>query len=436
MKRYIYLLLLLVLFPMAVKANYIGDFYQTINVSLNCSECIDKSTKEIKLQLFANGEAVQDAVITLSNDNNFEDSFEDLPLFEDDGVTEIKYEVKFFEDGEYRSFSKNDVTYEKEKVSGWVSVLPEDLQKDHEYVLLTDNWNYELNGKDPYILVGGATFHQYIDVFPEYNLVNGKKAYFMLDGEPEDKALLRIETPSKDVEYYNDIYEDYILLRNLDLDKSLTLKAKDGHESYSFMLSSRDGYQADEETTYINRVKIEPIEDELSRFYITSEMVWSEDYTSKKWVGIGSMVELKAQRKAEYGAHFIAFEYLDDVEVEHVYNIVINKDLCKALEDNRKIALSDSFDVLGVFKDIDSLEGIDFDVLDPSILKIVDGKIIPLKIGETDISFKYAFTTYTLHVSVYDDPNSNPNTRAGAIVSAVVIAIISGISLVVVSRKK
>ena len=165
-------------------------------------------------------------------------------------------------------------------------------------------------------------------------------------------------------------------------------------------------------------------------------MLLLKDYTSKKWVGIGSMVELKAQRKAEYGAHFIAFEYLDDVEVEHVYNMVINKDLCKALEDNRKIALSDSFDVLGVFKDIDSLEGIDFDVLDPSILKIVDGKIIPLKIGETDISFKYAFTKYTLHVSVYDDPSSNPNTRVGAIISAVVIAIISGISLIVVSRKK
>ena len=434
MKRYIYLLLLLVLFPMAVKANHIGDFYQTINVSLNCSECVDKSTKEIKLQLFANGEAVQDAVITLNNDNNFEDAFEDLPLFEDDGVTEIKYEVKFFEDGEYRSFSKNDVTYEKEKVSGWVSVQPEDIKPGNDYVLFTDNWYYEYNDREPYILVDGDLYHQYVYAEPEYNLINGKKSYFMLEDEPNPKTIWHFEKLSEDDELYEYYKDNWVLTNYNDLNLVLSGYMGDGSNSYFYKVSNNNGLA--EGKSYANKVTITPIEDELSRFRIHSRIYWSEDHLTTLYLGIGHAVEVKAQREEEYAAHFIAFEYLDDVEVEHVYNIVINKDLCKALEDNRKIALSDSFDVLGVFKDIDSLEGIDFDVLDPSILKIVDGKIIPLKIGATDISFKYAFTTYTLHVSVYDDPNSNPNTRAGAIISAVVIAIISGISLVVVSRKK
>ncbi len=434
MKKYIYLLLLLVLFPMAVRANYIGDFYQTINVSLNCNECVDKDSKEIKLQLFANGEAVEDAVMILNKDNDFKGSFDDLLMFEDDGVTEIKYEVKFFEDGKYRSFSKNDISYEKDSFTGWVSVSPEDIKPGNDYVLLTDNWYYEYNDRDPYILVDGDLYHQYVDVYPEYVIIDGKKSYYTLDNEPLSNTIWHIEKLPEDDELY-DIYEGYWMLSNYDgLNLVLSGYMGAGSNSYYYKVSNNNGLA--EGKSYANRVAINPIENELSRFTISSKIYWSEDHLTTMYFGIGHMVEAKAQREEEYAAHFIAFEYVENAEAEFVYNMTINKDLCKNLEDNRKIALSDSFDVLGVFKDIDSLEGIDFNVLDPSVLKIVDGKIVPLKIGETDISFKHAFTTYTLHVSVYDDPSKNPNTRVGAIISAVVIAVISGISLVVVSRKK
>ncbi len=432
MKKYIFLLLLLVLFPMAVKANHIGDFYQTINVSLNCDDCIDKSTKEIKLQLFANGEAVEDGIIVLKNGNDFEDAFEDLPMFEEDGVTEIEYEVKFFEDGEYKSFSKNDVSYEKEKISGWVSVSPKDIKPGNDYVLFTDNWYYEYNDRDSYILVDGDLYHQYVYAYPEYNLVNGKKSYFMLDDEPEDKTIWHFEKLSEDDELY-EYYKDYWVLSNYnDLNLVLSGYMGDGYNSYFYKVSNNNGLA--DGKSYANRVAITPIEDELSRFKIHSNIYWSEDHLTTLYLGIGHFVEVKAQKEEDYAAHLIAFQYLDDVEVEHVYNMVINREICKSLEDYRRIALSDSFDVLGVFKDIDSLEGIDFDVLDPSVLKIVDGKIIPLKIGETDISFKYAFTAYTIHVSVYDIPN--PNTRVGIIVLIVLTAIVSGILLIVFSRKK
>lgn len=41
------------------------------------------------------------------------------------------------------------------------------------------------------------------------------------------------------------------------------------------------------------------------------------------------MVEAKAQKESDYAAHFLAFEYLEDEEVEIVYDVAITKVLCE-----------------------------------------------------------------------------------------------------------
>ena len=140
------------------------------------------------------------------------------------------------------------------------------------------------------------------------------------------------------------------------------------------------------------------------------------------------------QKEQEYAAHFIAFKYYEEVEEEQVYNVHINKEICKNLADLRKVLLSDSLEVLGIFEDIDDISDIDFKVTDPTIVKIENGKVIPLKIGETDISFRYGYTDYMLHVIVYDTPN--PNTQVGGIVAIIATLIISGVVYVYTNRNK
>ncbi len=426
------LLLVMMLFPFAVYANEIGDFYQDINVSLNCNKCANKDTMEIKLKLFVNNKEVQNKELILNKQNNFNGYFEDLPMFEEDGITEIKYEVRFLEDGKYRSFNNNEINYKKERTTKWVSVKPEDLKPGHDYVLMTDNWYYEYNDRDPYILLDGDLYHQYVEVYPDYKIVNGKRSYYSLDSIPEDRTIWHFEKLNQDDELY-EYYSGYWVLTNYN-GEQLTLAGYmgDGYNSYFYKASTKNGLQSTK--TYANRVNIIPIENELSRFNINSKAFWSEDHLTTLYLGIGRLVEAKAQREQEYGAHFIAFEYIDNEEVEEVYNIQIKKELCNKEEDKRTIKITSSIGISEVFKDIDNIEGINFRIADPSILKIKNGKIIPLKIGETDITFNYKYTDYRLHVKIYD--LNNPNTGIMTFVVITILTLSLGFGTIIYKKHK
>jgi hypothetical protein len=100
-----------------------------------------------------------------------------------------------------------------------------------------------------------------------------------------------------------------------------------GSNSYYYKVSDNNGLVPGK--TYANRVNITPVEDELGAFKISTEAFWSEDHLTTLYLGIGHMVEAKAQREPEYAAHFLAFEYLEDEEVETVYDVIITKVLCE-----------------------------------------------------------------------------------------------------------
>ena len=328
MKKIFYLILLLMIMPVFVYANKIGDFYKDINVSLNRELCDPNEEPEVKFQLFADGEALEGKELVLNKGNDFKGVFEDLPVFEDDGYTEIKYEVKFFEDGEYRSLKPEEITYKKEKVSKWVQINPEDIQPGHDYVLFTDNWFYEYNDRDPFILLDGDLYHQYVEVELDYKIINGKKSYYSLLTEPKEETIWHFEKLPETDELY-DIYKGYWELTNYD-DLHLVLSGYMGYGSNSYFYKVSDNNGLAEGKTYANRVKIEPIEDELGRFRISSQAYWSEDHLTTLYLGIGHSVEAKAQKEIDYAAHFIAFEYLENEEVEQAYNIVVSKVLCES----------------------------------------------------------------------------------------------------------
>ena len=211
---------------------------------------------------------------------------------------------------------------------------------------------------------------------------------------------------------------------------------KDTYIDYVFRQTSKpDGYNESEKSWNTTKVEIIPIEEELGRFYISSHNIINDEVRGTRYIGVDHFQNIVAQKEQEYGAHFIAFKYVEDVE-EQVYNVQINRTICRNSKDTRKVLLSDSVRVLGVFLDIGDITGIDFEVVDPSIAKIEDGKVIPLKIGETDINFKYGFTDYTLHVVVYDVPGHNPDTSVGNIVSLLIVLIVSATLIVLLGKRK
>ncbi len=329
MKKLIVLLTLL-LIPSFVYAYQIGEFYKDINISVNCSKCDPTDEPEVTFQLFAEGEEVENAKLVLNKDNEYKGTFEHLAVFKENTFDEINYEVKYLEDGTYRSLKPEEISYKKKKESKWVQVLAEDLKPGHDYVLLTDNWYHEYNDRDPLILLDGDLYHQYVEVIPDYNIINGKKSYYSLVTEPNEKTIWHFEKLPETDELYN-IYEGYWQLTNYN-DQKLVLSGYmgNGSNSYFYKVSNNNGLA--EGKTYANRVAITPIEEEAGRFKISSQAYWSADHQTTLYLGIGHSVEAKAQREPEYAAHFIAFEYLENVEVEQVFDVQIDKVLCSELE--------------------------------------------------------------------------------------------------------
>ena len=227
MKKNFIIFIMILCIPFVVRANKIGEFNKTISVSLNSDLCVSTDVKDIKLQLYADGKEVDGLQIVLNSSNNFHGSFQNLPIFLSDGITEIEYEVKYYEDGVYRSFNKSEINYKKENFTGWISVTPDNIKPGKDYVLLTDNWFYQYNNRDPLILIDGDLYHQYVDVNTNYIKIGDKTSYYSLVDEPNlPETLWHFEKLSEEDSLY-DIYKGYWVLTNyndLNLERDVILR--------------------------------------------------------------------------------------------------------------------------------------------------------------------------------------------------------------------
>ena len=331
MKKIFYLAILLMILPLIVSANAIGDFYKDINVSLNCELCDPNDEPEVKFQLFADGEALEGKELVLNKNNEFKGVYEDLPVFKEGTFEEIKYEVKFFEDGEYRSLKPEEITYKKEKVSKWVQVMPEDIQPGHKYALFADNWNYEENGYGKFAIVNGLMQLEETNVVPDYKMIKGKKSFYSLTVNPETNSLWTItKVPSTDALYQG--FEKYWVMTNFE-SKRLSLSGFDKGDwiDYVFRQTSKPDGWADADGSW-NTTKVEfiPVEGEPGRFLITSHNIINDEVRGTKYMGVDHFYMIKAQAEEQYGGHFMLFEYLENEEVEQAYNIIISKVLCES----------------------------------------------------------------------------------------------------------
>ena len=324
------LMLLTMVLPSMVSASSIGEFKENINISLNIDSCEPDYTPEVKFQLYADNEAVEGKEIVLDKKNEYKGVFEDLPVFKEGTYEEIKYEVKFYENGEYKSISPEEITYKKSKISKWAQVLPEDIKPGHQYALFTYNWNHEENGLGRLALVNGDMALEETNAEADYKLIDGKKSYFSLTQDPSENSLWTITSvPSSDTLYEG--FENYWVFTNYQ-SKRLSLSGFDKGDwiDYVFRQTSKpDGFASSDYSWNTTKVELIPIENEAGHFMITSHNVINEQIRGTKYMGVDHFYMIKAQAEEEYAGHFLLFEYLDDVEVEEAYNVMVDKVLCK-----------------------------------------------------------------------------------------------------------
>ena len=123
-----------------------------------------------------------------------------------------------------------------------------------------------------------------------------------------------------------------------------------------------------------------------------------------------------------------------------VFSFVKTEDpsLSNPIEKSKTINISIEQDITSIFEDIDSIEGIEFEIADPSVIKIENGVIKPLSVGKTDISFKVLGVSYVLHITVTEEDLINAiNPKTGDIViSFLIILFVSFVIIIAIRHHK
>ena len=326
-KKIILLLILLIAFlPMVVSAHTL--FYKDITINFKHDGCDENAEKEVTIQLFANGEKVEGQQVTLNKNTGYTYTFKDLLVFEGDSGNEINYDIKVLENGQYKLIAKKNYKYAKTNIKKWAQVQPEDIKDGHTYVLVTDNWNYENNGFSEKIYLRGDVKAKGAQILPEYNIIDGKGSYYVLDGEPiENSKWVVSKVPTDDPDYAS--FKDYLMFTN-EGGKKLTLSGYDrgDHISYLFKYSGKSGYIEDEEALYTNKVTLTPIADTRGKFYIGSKNLYPAPNDAMQYIALSGQNQYYASPVMQTSAQFKAFEYIE-AEVEVGSKVLVESTLCE-----------------------------------------------------------------------------------------------------------
>jgi surface protein len=115
------------------------------------------------------------------------------------------------------------------------------------------------------------------------------------------------------------------------------------------------------------------------------------------------------------------------------YIVPVEENITINIRENENTKLSDIFPKL-----LTTDEDIEWTVADSSIVKIENGDIIPLKVGETDVTTQIQSQDFKLHVTVIDVPSlwNNPKTGDKFFIILAVILIGFGIGTFIYKKKR
>ena len=306
-----------------------SDFNRKIDIKFDCNKCQNKTNKDLTIQLFADGKKVEDEQIKLNKKTNFTHTFDNLPVFHDETFTEIKYEVKAYINGKYYSIPKEDVSYKKTKVHKWIQVLPEDIKAGHTYILTTDNWNYASNGFSKIIYLRGDITAKGAAVKTEYNIIDNKKTYYVLDGEPIENTKWTVSNVPTTNPNYNE-YKNYLMFTNeAPEEKKLTLTGYRNGDNVNYIYKRSGQIGLVDSTTYnSNQVILTPANNSNGGFYISTHTLFSDLDNIPQYITLSDQNAFQAGPNIEDATMFRAFEYVDK-EVILASEIVMKPSLCE-----------------------------------------------------------------------------------------------------------
>ena len=331
MKKALLAFILFLLFiPLNVRA--FGVFNKTITVNFNHEGCEVDANKEVVIQLFADGEKVEDGEHILNKANNYTYVYDNLEVFHSNTNKEIKYEVKILEDGIYRMIDSDNYSYAKKHVDKWVQVLPEDIKPGHTYVITAENTLYEFNGLPQVIYLRGDVKAEEAIIENDYVFINGKPSYYSLNEVPKNNTEWKVEAVPTDDPNYNE-FKDYLMFVN-EGGKKLTLTGyiqNDDNVNFIFKYSGKNGFITDENALYTNKVMIIPANDPYGSFYIASRNLFDEPNNMIQYIKLNSSNNYQATSKIDSAAKFKAFEYVEK-ETLVAGEMIITPSLCEVLE--------------------------------------------------------------------------------------------------------
>ena len=116
----------------------------------------------------------------------------------------------------------------------------------------------------------------------------------------------------------------------------------------------------------------------------------------------------------------------------NIYIDFANKDILKLNVDLSK-------PIIDYFKDIIPEGKVlgEWRIEDPSVLKVVDGKIVPLKVGVTRLVATIDNNNYVLEIEVTEDmlPKEEVNPKTGAFASYIIFVVLVMIAIIIINQK-
>ena len=315
-------------------AGHIGDFYRDLYVTINCDACEPDEEREVTIQLFADGEPVEDGSRTLNKEIGFRTTFYDLPIFRGEKTPEeIEYDVRVNENGKWTILPVINKSFHKEEIAEWVSVNPEDLQAGHEYAFLTENWNYENNEQGKYVLLNEHVELSQTSPDALYRMIEGNKSYYYLEEEPAESDIWTLTNIAADDPDYA-LYPNTHVLTNRE-GKRLVLSQFDKEDWIDtiWRYSGKNGYNESEKSLNTNKLSFIPEPENRGRFRIAAATNYDGVMQDQFYVGVNHFYAIQAQTEPEYAAQFLAFEYVEK-EALYMDRMDVEYNLCDAKNPN------------------------------------------------------------------------------------------------------
>jgi hypothetical protein len=283
------------------------------------------------IQLFADGKKVEDEERRLNSETGFYSVFDNLPVFYDESIQEIKYDVRAYIGGKYYPLPEQSFSNQTETVAKWMQITPEDITPGKTYLITTENLNYENNGFSHYVYMRGDVTAKGAAVETEYNQIDGKKTYYTIDGEPLENSRWVVTRVPEDDPNYNE-FKDYYVFTNEE-GKRLVLTGYNRNDgvNFQFKASSKDGFIESENANYTNKVQLIPVANSKSTFIIGSRNLVAEPYNEMQYIALSSQNQYQPTSDQNQATQFMIYEYIEK-EISVATSTIVHTSLCEILD--------------------------------------------------------------------------------------------------------